>query len=73
MLVLSRKTGERLVIGDDIHITIVEIRPGRVRLGITAPFDTPVHREEVYLQIEAGRKLLADAPRASSRYFAEFA
>lgn len=71
MLVLSRKAGERLVIGDDIHVTIVEIRPGRVRLGITAPSETPVHREEVYMQIEAGRK--ADSPPDGSRYFAEFA
>ena len=48
MLVLSRKKDESIIINNDIVITIVEIRGDKVRLGIVAPKDVPVHREEVY-------------------------
>lgn len=48
MLVLSRKTGEQVVIGDDIVLTVVEIRGDKIRLGITAPKEVPVHRKEVF-------------------------
>ncbi len=48
MLVLSRKRDQRIVIGENITITIVEIRGDKVRLGIDAPSDIPVHRHEVY-------------------------
>lgn len=48
MLVLSRKTDEKIIIGDSITITVVAIGDGKVRLGIDAPKDVPVHREEVY-------------------------
>ena len=48
MLVVSRHPRESIIIGDDIVITVVELSLGRVRLGITAPKDVPVHREEVY-------------------------
>lgn len=48
MLVLSRKRDESIVIGDNIHITVVDIRGDKVRLGITAPKEIPVHRREVY-------------------------
>ena len=48
MLVLSRKKSETIVIGDDIVITVVEVRGDKVRLGIEAPKDVPVHRREVY-------------------------
>jgi carbon storage regulator len=48
MLVLSRKRDEQIVIGDDIVITIVDIRGDKVRLGVEAPGDVPVHRHEVY-------------------------
>ena len=47
MLVLSRKRDERIVIGDNIVITIVEVRGDKVRLGIDAPAEVPVHRQEV--------------------------
>ncbi len=52
MLVLSRKAREQLVVGD-VLITIVEIRGDKVRLGIEAPADIPVHRKEVYDAIRA--------------------
>jgi carbon storage regulator len=48
MLVLSRKKNESIVINSDITITIVEIRGDKVRLGIVAPKDVPVHRQEVW-------------------------
>lgn len=48
MLVLTRRTDERIMIGDDIVITIVETRPDKVRIGIDAPKEVPVYREEVY-------------------------
>jgi carbon storage regulator len=48
MLVLSRKKNESLVINDDITIVVVEIRGDKVRLGVEAPKETPVHRNEVY-------------------------
>jgi carbon storage regulator len=53
MLVLSRKKNESVVIGGNITVTVVEIRDGKVRLGIVAPKDVPVHREEVQEAIEA--------------------
>jgi carbon storage regulator len=47
MLVLSRKRDERIVIGDNIVITIVDVRGDKVRLGIEAPPEIPVHRQEI--------------------------
>ncbi len=54
MLVLSRKTNESIVIAENIVITVVEIQGGKVRLGIVAPKDVPVHRQEVFDAIQAG-------------------
>lgn len=48
MLVLSRKKNESIVINNDVVITVIEIRGDKVRLGIAAPKDVPVHREEVF-------------------------
>jgi len=56
MLVLTRKEDESIVIRDDIVITVVEIRADKVRLGIEAPKEVPVHRREIYEKIkESGR------------------
>jgi carbon storage regulator len=52
MLVLSRQRDETIMIGDDIEITIVDIRGDKVRLGIVAPATVPVHRKEVYDAIQ---------------------
>jgi len=54
MLVLSRKAGETIRINDDIRITVVEIRGDKARLGIEAPANMRVHREEVYQAIKRG-------------------
>lgn len=51
MLVLTRQLNESIMIGDDVEITIVDVRGEKVRLGIRAPREIPVHRKEVYLAI----------------------
>lgn len=56
MLVLSRERDETIVIGNDIRITVVDIRGGKVRLGIEAPRDVPVHRKEVADSIRRERE-----------------
>ena len=52
MLVLTRKRDEQIMIGDKITVTVVEIRGDKVRLGIAAPVEVPVHRQEVYEAIQ---------------------
>jgi carbon storage regulator len=56
MLVLSRQKDESIMIGDDVEITIVDVRGDKVRLGITAPKSIPVHRKEVYNAIQQEKK-----------------
>lgn len=51
-LILTRRLNQSIRIGDDLEITVVEVRGDQVRLGITAPKDVAVHRKEVYLQIQ---------------------
>ena len=55
MLVLSRKKDEKIIIGDNITLMVIEIRGDKVRLGIEAPKDVSVHREEVYEAIRRER------------------
>ena len=52
MLVLSRRKDESIMIGDEVEITIVDVRGDKVRLGITAPKSIPVHRREIYDAIQ---------------------
>jgi carbon storage regulator len=59
MLVLSRKLGESIVIGNGITVTIIEVKGERVRLGFTAPAEVPIHREELQRKIEAGLSEMA--------------
>jgi len=61
MLILSRKTGEKLMIGDDVELTILGIKGNQVRVGVSAPKDVPVHREEVYLRIQNEKQDLVKA------------
>ncbi len=61
MLVLSRKKNESIVINNDIIVTVVEIRGDKVRLGIVAPKEVPVHRQEVYDAIH-GKETSEAAP-----------
>jgi carbon storage regulator len=53
MLVLSRHKDESIIIGDNVEITVVDVRGNKVRLGINAPTSIPVHRKEVYKRIES--------------------
>jgi carbon storage regulator len=59
MLVLSREESESIVIGEEIIVTVVAIRGDKVRLGISAPKDVPVHRKEVYEAIERKQRAAA--------------
>lgn len=65
MLVLSRKKNESIVINNDIVITVVEIRGDKVRLGIEAPKDVPVHRQEVYEAIHGTKMPAPTTPVAA--------
>lgn len=60
MLVLSRQKEQTIMIGDNIEITVVDIRGDKVRLGITAPIEIPVHRKEVYDAIQRENKEAAN-------------
>lgn len=70
MLVLSRKVNETIIINDNIVITVVDIRGDKVRLGIEAPKDVPVHRQEVYDAIkraegtEGARRAYSNSPNS---------
>jgi carbon storage regulator len=52
MLVLTRKTNQSIMIGDDVEVTVLAVSRDKIRLGITAPRDVPVFRKEVYLSIK---------------------
>ena len=52
MLILTRKLGETITIGDDIRITLIDIKGKSIRLGIEAPQNVTVHRQEIYLAIQ---------------------
>lgn len=51
MLILTRRVGETLMIGDEVSVTVLGVKGNQVRLGITAPKDVGVHREEIYQKI----------------------
>ena len=69
MLVLSRKKDESIVINNDITIVVVEIRGDKVRLGVEAPKEVPVHRQEVFDAIARGETVVesVDADSAAAR------
>ena len=55
MLVLTRKTNQSIMIGDDVEVSVLAVSRDKIRLGITAPRDVPVFRKEVYLSIQSER------------------
>ena len=73
MLVLSRKIGERIVIGENVTVMVMEVSGQRVRLGVVAPDDVPIHRAEVFDRVPRENEQLAAQPPAASPPFHVFA
>ena len=65
MLVLTRRNGESIRIGDGIIVTILDQSGGQVKVGISAPPQVPIHREEIYLKIKAENLAAAQASKAT--------
>jgi carbon storage regulator len=64
MLILTRRVGEALNVGDDVTVTVLGIKGGQVRIGVRAPKDVAVHREEIYARIQAENQAKTlNAPR----------
>lgn len=61
MLILTRKVNESLLVGDDVKLTVLGIKGGQIRIGISAPRDVSVHRQEVYERIQQEQKGLKEA------------
>ena len=55
MLILTRRVGETLKIGDDIDVTVLGIKGGQIRIGISAPDNVSIHREEIYQRIQSNK------------------
>ena len=66
MLILTRRVGESVVIGEDVTVTVLGVKGNQVRIGITAPKDVAVHREEIYQRIQRGEDANAPAQPAES-------
>ena len=56
MLILTRRIGESIIIGDDINVTVLGVKGNQVRIGVGADSSVPVHREELYLKIQQDKK-----------------
>lgn len=61
MLALTRKSGESIVINNDVEITVLDIKGDQVKIGITAPKSVPVYRKEVYIQIQEANKVASNS------------
>ncbi|GAA1817645.1 carbon storage regulator CsrA [Luedemannella flava] len=65
MLVLTRRPGESIMVGDDVVITVLEVRGDVVRVGIAAPRSVQVHREEIYRELQAANREAASPSKAA--------
>jgi carbon storage regulator len=61
MLALSRRINESIIIGNDIEITVLEVKGDQVKIGISAPKSVPIYRKEIYLQIKESNKEASEA------------
>lgn len=68
MLILTRRVGETLMIGDQVTVTVLGVKGNQVRIGITAPKDVAVHREEIYQRIKQEHESGSSAPDETSRH-----
>ncbi len=62
MLILTRRVGETLMIGDEVTVTVLGVKGNQVRIGVNAPRDVPVHREEIYERIKREQAEGLDRP-----------
>ena len=65
MLILTRRVGETLMIGDDVSITVLGVKGNQVRIGIDAPREVAVHREEIYKKINAAELKLVEPEKSA--------
>ena len=64
MLILTRRVGETLMIGDEVTVTVLGVKGNQVRIGVNAPRDVPVHREEIYERIKREQAEGIEHPQA---------
>ena len=71
MLVVSRRSGESIVIGNDIVITVLEVRGGQIRIGVDAPRSITVHRAEVYDEVRAANRAAVERSKGDAKRIRE--
>ena len=64
MLILTRRVGETLMVGDEVTVTVLGVKGNQVRIGVNAPKEVSVHREEIYMRIQAEKNVQGGASHA---------